>query len=1666
MASTSALKLHVAFSDPSSSASHPLQTPPRNEWPLPSSSANQAGDDGWDLTDQEQEEDEAIQGRRWLTAMESWQTPHDQSDETSNSTRVSSTSLLRHRGSVSSLRSNRSRRLPDLDEDIDPPQDSSATQHRSRSHLGGSAGARIAIGTADGSIWIFAQCPSKNSTTPTISAPSPEPPSPETNRNRAPSPSPSMASQSSRSTRHGHGRESISLPPFAGFASSQHAQPEITLSPSSPSSGHTTEPTTVSNISSNDWKASSSPSSAQSPGSSSLESRLEAQYHTGANRESALGGMMEALGLSKHHHQHHSHHASPSQSTSRSTNVSGHATPAEHTSAAKPKSNPVSASMGPPKGRRQAHSRTTAITTDFFSSTSTGEQGPIPAASSQTGSTQSSAEASRRQSVAASVQGDETAAGMSAEHRIAALEAIEPIIHLRMRENSPVVSMQSLRPSSEPEQIFLVLQKSGLLSVWSLVDGTLLSELHLANSQNLIPRKATPPETVPTPGASNSALAGLSTPIAALAALRSHTNSPALSIGSKGGHAGGADTPRREREVPVEEERDAYSIAASYQWMQTWSTEETNKSSSAFAACYDSAKHRIVFLELKRTAIPRSWKLQTLKVVSIPADVFQPSVQSGADHSHGGTTAQIVGLRENNTSLWVQDVALETQTHSVKGVPTPAAASSPALRSTPQTMALLPGAVNAKYAGIVSVWLDVVLVWSEQGLAVLRLSNDGVSELASVELSEIQEVRLQTSPNANTEWAIVRTQQDTQLLEIMSNDEHTNVAQALTPTGNKESWTQSVTSTASHQASSAPETIVVRVAGGLTTIWTSKIQSDANETLDTLLWTIPPEAPRSKEGHEAFLPLSMEKIIAVAKGGSLNYSSLSQLVSRDLPKQQLNNSARTQAALTHLTMLTNPRSQAKIVFGGYSSGHVAFWDSATLHLIAQWSLLTVPIVGAYTFGQNDNTLRLNGCAVVVGQDGTVAIVLLDGLKLLSLIPGRGIPLERIAVRADDILLLYGDERARVWDMASQGLRRSIGLDQALALLDDGSGTWTQHELIGQSDMAQASSVGVLSSILPRYDSPACMLADFRKAIDAAAKAVDGSNQSRSGTLRAPTDISLAPSSSGQSDASSNTLPLPRPKTSRPMSPMGPARALSILKPVLSMVWPWGLQEDKDNLLCSVLQTKRPRSSISSGIAQEGHQLVVCPGAESTQRLSFSAAANITASRLLVILSMLQVLTRIDNISRSITELMDWTLKALPEAIGSMYQHPSLEILARHLVDPSQDVQTACRSLFANEARHLSSRESEMLCATWSAYLSNSNAQITVPTNLAVENTPKEHAAHATALLGFMALENYTSMDPATLKEVAKRILVLIEDNLHAHGQMVGLHLCLEGFSIWQQYIDAMQLLRLVSTLAMSQEEASMGGASSRQRQAVIDLARRTTLRIAEENTPLFITTLHLDILQASSAKAAASTMRLVAFIVRRQPLILYANLPRLAEALVKSLDPTSPMRETVLESATMMISELIQTYPSISFHNKLQRLAIGTHEGAAILYDLKTATRLFIIEGHQSKIDGLSFSPDGRRLITVSLIEGKILIWKVGSSFTGFFNPGIMPKQNGSDPSGAYKSVAFVPPPPSRHTAETGKSSIYQELHEDELPRIDIQWNGDKDVQVDIATASMAFNTT
>lgn len=100
-------------------------------------------------------------------------------------------------------------------------------------------------------------------------------------------------------------------------------------------------------------------------------------------------------------------------------------------------------------------------------------------------------------------------------------------------------------------------------------------------------------------------------------------------------------------------------------------------------------------------------------------------------------------------------------------------------------------------------------------------------------------------------------------------------------------------------------------------------------------------------------------------------------------------------------------------------------------------------------------------------------------------------------------------------------------------------------------------------------------------------------------------------------------------------------------------------------------------------------------------------------------------------------------------------------------------------------------------------------------------------------------------------------------------------------------------------------------------------------------------------------------------------------------------------------------------YPCVDFHGKSQRIAVGTHEGAAIVYDVKTATRLYVLESHGRAITAVSWSPDGHRLVTTSLDESRIVAWRVSGGLFGMFMPGAPPRAGSSAQASPFKSYDF-----------------------------------------------------
>ncbi|CDO72195.1 hypothetical protein BN946_scf184970.g47 [Trametes cinnabarina] len=475
------------------------------------------------------------------------------------------------------------------------------------------------------------------------------------------------------------------------------------------------------------------------------------------------------------------------------------------------------------------------------------------------------------------------------------------------------------------------------------------------------------------------------------------------------------------------------------------------------------------------------------------------------------------------------------------------------------------------------------------------------------------------------------------------------------------------------------------------------------------------------------------------------------------------------------------------------------------------------------------------------------------------------------------------------------------------------------------------------------------------------------------------------------------------------SPSDLKTKLEHARSLLAALLTFGISEGVDTICSEDLGIRAAKATL--GVASPDTLTIVPqPSPQSVWTLSPEASAD----RVLAILSLMHFLTQFegmhilvydvhtsDGLSLDLAQDATTVITFYAASIGQLvadYQPPSLTRLAHHLLRvQATEMRHAVRLLTETGVARLSDTEANEVVEAWQRFL---------PSTKPERERNETRCAEALCVCGFIAVDKYSLLATSTLIDIAKSIAAYLHDETSPYRSL-AIDLCSRGFQIWQQYVDAVEMLRALFMLATTSKKEAISVPN------IGVQARSAVLQIAASNTPLFMTTLVLDILHPRNVQHRKSVMQLVIFLIRKKPLVLYSNLPRLVEAIVKSLDPnSSASRDAILDSATEILSHIVQTFPTVDFHMGSQRLAVGTSEGAVVMYDLKTATRLYVLEGHKKRTTACSFSPDGRRLVTLSLEESVVLVWKVGSSFTSFFLPGAPPRQghSGTEP---YKTLNF-----------------------------------------------------
>jgi WD repeat-containing protein 7 len=124
---------------------------------------------------------------------------------------------------------------------------------------------------------------------------------------------------------------------------------------------------------------------------------------------------------------------------------------------------------------------------------------------------------------------------------------------------------------------------------------------------------------------------------------------------------------------------------------------------------------------------------------------------------------------------------------------------------------------------------------------------------------------------------------------------------------------------------------------------------------------------------------------------------------------------------------------------------------------------------------------------------------------------------------------------------------------------------------------------------------------------------------------------------------------------------------------------------------------------------------------------------------------------------------------------------------------------------------------------------------------------------------------------SALTDISRSIALYLHDDNSPH-RAVAIDLCPRAFQLWQNYVDAMEILRSLFFLATTPRKDAITA------QNLGPQARLAVLQIASSNTTLFMTTLALDILHPHSVEHRKSVMQIFAFLIRKVRFLRRASL--------------------------------------------------------------------------------------------------------------------------------------------------------------------------------------------
>ncbi|KAL1917014.1 uncharacterized protein VTP21DRAFT_5212 [Calcarisporiella thermophila] len=685
--------------------------------------------------------------------------------------------------------------------------------------------------------------------------------------------------------------------------------------------------------------------------------------------------------------------------------------------------------------------------------------------------------------------------------------------------------------------------------------------------------------------------------------------------------------------------------------------------------------------------------------------------------------------------------------------------------------------------------------------------------------------------------------------------------------------------------------------------------------------------------------------------------------------------------------------------------------------------------------------RLKGCVVAIAEDHSVSIISLEEMSCLYLFPGHPYPPRTIQWRIDEdfLALMYEDGTAFIWELQTAHLNRVVNGATAADILNDTK--WPMSTL-GQRD-EKASLRQSIASLMP-ISQPTVLLVNIKNLISAI---YQGSMHPGSPSEESEISVS-APEANHSQETEAPSLPTTS-SSVVPPSATGLMVAASkqtqttesqTLRALVSALVTWNTDEEVDKICSEKLSITRPSRTVTVGLRGANGYFSVLSPCYADGKACWCVSGNMSAMRLLSIIAVTRSLLSVQGLEPYSSQLMTHYGSLLPDSVGPAYRLPALAQLAKYWQDPQSDIQEAARSLFIASLSKMTEEEQNKTVRSWEEYLP------------AVSSASPQYMLRSTIILGIMGADYPSVLPKDTRKAVALSLMILLSDDSKSSWRIPAIELLSRGFATWEPHLKAGEVIRTLFSLANDQHPDSLSPTEA----AVVRVARLAILQIAQITPELFLPTLIHDLLVTKNPAEQVLNMRLLSMLVRKKPVVLFGSVLQIAESVVRSLDPNTPgMREAVLQPTSVVLHDMVRTYPFVDFHKGSQRLAVGTLEGAVVVFDLRSATRWAILEDHARAVAAVSFSADGKIVVSCSVEEGRVCIWHLSVGLLGVF----------ASATGAASLLSSVQKPAQNFTFNFGETQENTCKYVPTLLQsVRFEWAGEKSVRLHVGDAVMSFN--